>query len=52
MSESLTLWRNAGICPTGNLNDTISPGTIAVSAERIVWIGPDDQIPSHFTSGP
>src|SRR5579863_6154841 len=52
MSEFLTLWRNARICPTGDLNDTISPGAIAVNGERLVWVGPEEQIPSDFMSAP
>lgn len=52
MSESLTLWRNARICPSGDSIDFISPGAIAVNGERIVWVGHDEQIPSHITSAP
>jgi imidazolonepropionase len=52
MSESLTLWRNARVCPSGDPNQTISPGAIAVRGDRIVWVGHDEKIPSHFTSAP
>ncbi|HTW63586.1 MAG TPA: imidazolonepropionase [Bryobacteraceae bacterium] len=51
-SESLTLWRNARICPSGDSTEVISRGAIAVSGEKIVWIGRDDQVPAQFTSAP
>ncbi len=51
-SDPVTLWRNARISPSGDPNDFISQGAIAVSGTHIVWIGRDDQVPSHFLSAP
>jgi imidazolonepropionase len=50
-SGSLTLWRNARVCPSGDSNDVLSPGAIAVSGTRIVWIGHNEQIPPDLISG-
>jgi imidazolonepropionase len=52
MSQSLTLWRNARVCASGDSNDFVSPGAIVVSGTRIAWVGPDEQIPSQFISNP
>jgi imidazolonepropionase len=51
-SDSVTLWRNARVCPSGDSNDFISPGAIVVSGTQIAWIGHDEQIPSRFISSP
>lgn len=50
MSAPLTLWRNARICPRGDVREILSPGAIAVLDEKIAWIGYDQQIPEHLTS--
>src|SRR5208282_4222622 len=50
--DPLTLWRNARICPSGDPGDFIAPGAIAVSGERIVWVGPEDRIPSDLVPAP
>jgi imidazolonepropionase len=50
-SDGVTLWRNARICPDGDPTDSISLGAIAVSGTEIVWIGPEEQIPSHYLAG-
>lgn len=47
-AESRTLWRNARICASGDSAGVVSPGAIAVSGERIVWLGADDQVPAQF----
>jgi imidazolonepropionase len=51
-SDPVTLWRNARVCPSGDPNDFISPGAIAVSGTHIAWIGHDQQIPAHLISSP
>jgi imidazolonepropionase len=48
--DALSLWRNARICPSGDPTDFISPAAIAVNGERIVWVGPDGEIPSDLVS--
>jgi len=50
--DPLTLWRNARVCPSGDPNDFILPGAIAVSGTHIAWVGPDQQIPSHLIASP
>lgn len=52
MSAPLTLWRNARICPRGDAREILSSGAIAVAGDKIVWIGPDQQIPDPLTSAP
>jgi imidazolonepropionase len=49
-SESLTLWRNARICAFGDAADCLSPGAIAVSGQRIAWIGPEQELPAQFAT--
>src|SRR5271168_2739862 len=49
---SVTLWRNARICPAGDPRNFISPGAIAVSGERIIWVGPDSEVPPDLLSVP
>ena len=44
-SGATTLYRNGRICPSGNADQIIDPGAIAVQADRIVWIGNDDAVP-------
>ena len=43
-SHPLTLLRNARICPSGEPEDTIEPGAIAIQGDRVVWIGNDGDI--------
>ena len=43
-SDPLTLYRNARICPSGDPEDTIEPGAIAIQGDRVVWIGNDGDI--------
>jgi imidazolonepropionase len=49
-SGSLTLWRNARICPAGAAADVIVPGAMAVERDRIVWIGNDGEVPAELVS--
>jgi imidazolonepropionase len=49
-SDTVTLWRNARICSGGDPADIISPGAVAVAGAHIVWIGHDENIPSHLIS--
>lgn len=51
-SDALTLWRNGRVCASGDSAESISPGTIAVRGDRIVWIGRDDQLPTDLFSPP
>jgi imidazolonepropionase len=48
-ADSLTLWRNARICPSGDAREVIETGAIAVRGDRIEWIGDERQIPSQLT---
>lgn len=50
VSDTVTLWRNARVCASGDPTDIISPGAIAVDGAHIVWIGHDDNIPPQFIS--
>ena len=49
-SAGLTLYRNGRICPSGDPDDSIEHGAIAVQADRIAWIGNDRDLPTGFTA--
>ena len=52
-SGALTLYRNARICPSGDPDDTIEPGAIAVQGDRVLWLGADGEVPRGLaTSAP
>jgi imidazolonepropionase len=51
-SGTVTLWRNARICATGDPADIIAPGAIAVEGGLVVWIGHDEHIPPQLISAP
>jgi len=46
----LTLYRNARICPSGDPDEIIEPGAIAIQADRIIWIGNDGEIPRELSA--
>jgi imidazolonepropionase len=45
-----TLWRNGRISPSGDLDDVIDPGAIAVQGDRIAWIGKESDLPSEVVN--
>src|ERR1700691_2816478 len=49
-SDSLTLWRNGRICPSGDPLEVVEPGAIAVKGARIVWVGSENQIPAEIAT--
>jgi len=49
-SDPLTLYRNARICPAGDLGETIEPGAIAVRGDRVAWIGNDGDLPPELVT--
>lgn len=49
-SNSLTLWRNGRICPSGDSVDVVERGAIAVRGARIVWVGNEDRIPAEIVA--
>ena len=49
-SGLLTLYRNARICPSGDMDEIIEHGAIVVQADRIVWIGNDGDIPRELSA--
>jgi imidazolonepropionase len=48
--DLLTLWRNAQICASGDLDNVIEPGAIAVQGDRVAWIGKDADLPLSFVT--
>lgn len=51
MAADNTLWHNARIAATDNLDQPASRSTIAVRDGVIAWIGPDADLPAEFESG-
>jgi imidazolonepropionase len=49
-TNSLTLWRNGRLCPSGDPLEVIEPGAIAVRGTRIVWVGNENQIPAEIAA--
>lgn len=48
---SLTLWRNARVCPSGDAADFIEPGAILVRDQMVVWVGNDGEVPAELING-
>jgi imidazolonepropionase len=50
-STQISLYRNARICPSGDADEVLNPGAIAVLAGQTAWVGPDSSIPPEIAAG-